>query len=130
MARAVEHAHQRGILHRDLKPTNILLDEQGEPHLTDFGLAKVMEEDSGLTLSHAVLGTPAYMAPEQAAGRNRDLTTATDVYGLGAVFYELLSGHPPFTAESTPALLRKIAEEEPAELKWEVGSKPLVSQGQ
>ncbi len=129
VARAVEHAHQRGILHRDLKPTNILLDEQGEPHLTDFGLAKVMEEDSGLTLSHAVLGTPAYMAPEQAAGRNRDLTTATDVYGLGAVFYELLSGHPPFTAESTPALLRKIAEEEAAELKWEVGSRKSEVKG-
>lgn len=116
LARAVEHAHQRGILHRDLKPTNILLDQQGEPHLTDFGLAKVTEQDSDLTLSHAVLGTPAYMSPEQASGNSRDITTATDVYGLGAIFYELLSGRPPFTAESTPALLRKIAEEEPGRI--------------
>jgi WD40 repeat protein len=119
VARAVEHAHRRGILHRDLKPTNILLDAAGEPHLTDFGLAKVVEQESDLTLTHAVLGTPAYMSPEQAAGRSRDLTTATDVYGLGAMFYELLSGRPPFSAENTAALLRKIAEEEPAQLKAE-----------
>ncbi len=112
VARAVEHAHQRGILHRDLKPTNILLDAQGEPYLTDFGLAKVLEQDSDLTHSGAVLGTPAYMSPEQAAGRSRDITTATDVYGLGAIFYELLSGRPPFRAASTPALLRMIAEDE------------------
>jgi eukaryotic-like serine/threonine-protein kinase len=114
VTRAVEHAHQRGILHRDLKPTNILLDATGDPHLTDFGLAKVVEEESDLTLTHAMLGTPAYMSPEQAAGRSRDITTATDVYGLGAIFFELLSGRPPFSAESTPTLLRKIAEEEPS----------------
>ena len=117
IARAVEHAHQRGILHRDLKPTNILLDVQNEPHLTDFGLAKVLEQDSDLTHSQAVLGTPAYMSPEQATGRSRDITTATDVYGLGAMLYELLSGQPPFSAESTPALLRKIVEEEPGPLR-------------
>ena len=121
VARAVEHAHQRGILHRDLKPTNILLDERGEPHLTDFGLAKVLEQDSDLTHSGAILGTPAYMSPELAAGRSSEITTATDVYGLGAMFYELLSGRPPFRAESTSALLRQIAEEEPAELRAEGG---------
>ncbi len=114
IARAVDYAHRRGVLHRDLKPNNILMDEAGEPHLTDFGLAKLIEQDSDLTLSHALLGTPAYMSPEQATGSNRDLTTATDVYGLGAIFYEMLSGRPPFTAASTPALLRLIAEEEPA----------------
>lgn len=128
LARAVAHAHQRGILHRDLKPTNILLDQQGEPHLTDFGLAKVSELDSDLTHTHAVLGTPAYMSPEQAAGRSRDITTATDVYGLGAIFYELLSGRPPFAAGSTPVLLRKIVEEEVAPLKWKAGSRQ--SEGQ
>ena len=117
IARAVEHAHQRGILHRDLKPTNILLDGLGEPHLTDFGLAKVTELDSDPTHTQAVMGTPAYMSPEQATGRGRDITTATDVYGLGAMFYEMLAGRPPFRAETTPALLRIIAEMDPEPLR-------------
>src|SRR5947199_108683 len=78
VARAIHYAHQRGILHRDLKPTNILLDDQGEPHVTDFGLAKLAEDDSSLTMSAAILGTPAYMSPEQAAGRIKALTTAAD----------------------------------------------------
>lgn len=114
IAQAVHHAHQRGVLHRDLKPINVLLDAAGEPHLTDFGLAKILEADSDLTLTQAVLGTPAYMPPEQATGQTRDVTVAADVYGLGAVFYEMLTGAPPFAALNTPALLRKIVEEEPA----------------
>jgi eukaryotic-like serine/threonine-protein kinase len=114
IARAIEHAHQRGVLHRDLKPGNVLIDAHGEPHLTDFGLAKVLEGSVEMTFSNAVLGTPAYMAPEQAAGGTRDVTLAVDVYGLGAVLYEMLAGRPPFTAPNTHALLRKIAEEEPA----------------
>jgi serine/threonine-protein kinase len=85
VARAIQHAHERGVLHRDLKPGNIMLDAVGEPHVTDFGLAKFTQRESDLTLPHTALGTPAYMSPEQAAGRVKEITTAADVYGLGAV---------------------------------------------
>lgn len=112
LSRAVAYAHQRGILHRDLKPANILLDAVGTAYVSDFGLAKFMEEDRGLTLTQGIVGTPGYMAPEQASGRKGEVTTATDVYGLGTILYELLTGQAPFRGESSVETLRRVVEEE------------------
>jgi serine/threonine protein kinase/Tfp pilus assembly protein PilF len=113
VARTVHYAHEHGILHRDIKPGNILLDAKGEPHLTDFGLARLIESESTVTGTLEVLGTPSYMAPEQASGRNEQLTSATDVYGLGAVFYQLLTGHPPFAGGTTYETVRQVLETNP-----------------
>jgi len=112
-AEAVHHAHLRGILHRDLKPANILVDDQGHPHITDFGLAKRVEADVEMTASGAILGTPAYMSPEQASGRRDTITTATDVYGLGAILYALLTGKAPFGGESLVDTLQAVKERPP-----------------
>jgi WD40 repeat protein/tRNA A-37 threonylcarbamoyl transferase component Bud32 len=113
VARAVHHAHQHGIIHRDLKPANILLDGRGMPQVTDFGLAKRLRGDAGLTRSNAIVGTPAYMAPEQAAVKGKQLTTAADVYALGAILYELLAGCPPFRGLTPLETLHRVLHEEP-----------------
>jgi TolB-like protein/predicted Ser/Thr protein kinase/Tfp pilus assembly protein PilF len=116
VARTVHYAHEHGILHRDIKPGNILLDAKGEPQLTDFGLARLVESESTVTRTLEVLGTPSYMAPEQAAGNNpatAGLTSATDVYGLGAVLYQLLTGHPAFAGGTTYETIKLLLETEP-----------------
>jgi serine/threonine-protein kinase len=104
---------KHGILHRDIKPGNILLDANGEPHLTDFGLARLVEHGSTVTGTLEVMGTPSYMAPEQALGNNAALSSATDVYGLGAALYELLTGHPPFAGDTTYETIRLLLDSEP-----------------
>jgi serine/threonine protein kinase/tetratricopeptide (TPR) repeat protein len=115
LARAVHYAHQRGILHRDIKPGNILIDAKGAPVVTDFGLARLIEEESTVTHTLDTLGTPSYMAPEQALGNpaGARLTSATDVYGLGAVLYHLLAGHPPFAGGTAYETIRLLLETEP-----------------
>jgi hypothetical protein len=113
LAVAVEHAHQQGVLHRDLKPANILLTPNGRPKVSDFGLAKLLDQDAARTQTGAVLGTPSYMAPEQAAGRVKELGPATDVYALGAILYEALTGRPPFKAPTVVETLEQVRSQEP-----------------
>src|SRR5262249_37775839 len=113
VAEAVHAAHQCGIVHRDLKPGNILLTADGTPKITDFGLARCLEGPAGLTHSGDPLGTPSYMAPEQAEGKSRDMGPAADTYALGAILYELLTGGPPFRAETAGETLRQVISQDP-----------------
>jgi serine/threonine protein kinase len=113
LAEAVHFAHQRGTLHRDLKPQNVLIDAAGVPRITDFGLAKFVERDESLTQTGAAMGSPSYMPPEQAAGHLDQVGPHSDVYSLGAILYELLTGRPPFRAESAMATMRQVMESEP-----------------
>jgi serine/threonine-protein kinase len=112
IARAVQYAHDHGILHRDLKPANILIGADGEPHVSDFGIARRMNADSSLTVEGAVLGTPGFIPPEQAAGKTKELSAAADIYGLGAILYFLLTGRPPFVAASALDTLVQVLEGE------------------
>jgi len=113
IARAVHYSHNQGVLHRDLKPSNILIDQQLEPHITDFGLAKHASSDSGLTQTGVILGTPSYMAPEQAAGSRGDVGVHSDIYSLGAMLYYMVTGRPPFHAASPMDTIMLVLEQEP-----------------
>jgi serine/threonine-protein kinase len=114
VAAAVHYAHQRGVLHRDLKPANILLDQNFEPLVCDFGLARRLADDQGITVSRAVLGTPHYLSPEQARGEGIRLTTSSDIFSLGTILYELLVWYPPFVGTDPIAVMRQVAEATPA----------------
>jgi serine/threonine-protein kinase len=113
IALAIEHAHQHGVIHRDLKPSNVLVDRMGAPRIIDFGLAKLITHDASLTASGTALGTPSYMAPEQATGGAARSGAGVDVYGLGAILYELLTGRPPFRAGTVVATLARVVSEPP-----------------
>src|SRR5437660_3331499 len=113
VARIVHYAHEHGILHRDIKPGNILLDAKGEPHLTDFGLARLVESESSVTHTLEVLGTPSYMAPEQAVGNNAAISSVTDVYRLSAVLYQWLTGQPTFAGGTTYETIKLLLDTEP-----------------
>lgn len=116
VCRAVQYAHDRAVIHRDLKPANILVDKEGQPKLTDFGLAKVLQEEEGLTMTGQVMGTPNYMAPEQAKGQQDRISNRTDVYSLGATLYALLAGSPPFKGKTLVETLRQVESASPEPL--------------
>jgi serine/threonine protein kinase len=113
LARAIHYAHERGVVHRDLKPANVLLDGTGNPKIADFGLAKRLDDDQGHTQTGEIMGTPDFMAPEQAAGRTKEIGPWTDIYALGAILYDMLTGRPPFQAPSVLEALELVRTQEP-----------------
>ena len=113
ISRAVHYSHNQGVLHRDLKPSNLMIDHDGRPHITDFGLAKQSTSDSGLTQTGVILGTPSYIAPEQAAGSRGDVGIHSDIYSLGAILYYMVTGRPPFQAASAMDTIMLVLEQEP-----------------
>jgi eukaryotic-like serine/threonine-protein kinase len=124
VARAVQHLHDHNIIHRDLKPSNIMLDEAGTPYVTDFGLAKVFEGDSQQTTTGTIIGTASYMPPEQAAGRPREVSVRSDVYSLGAILYEMLTGRPPFREDNPLDTILQVLESPPQPLRAQVETIP------
>jgi eukaryotic-like serine/threonine-protein kinase len=124
LARAVRHAHEQGVVHRDLKPSNVLLTAKGEPKVADFGLAKRIDADADLTRTHSIRGTPSYMAPEQAAGQTREIGPAADVWALGALLYELLTGRPPFRGATVLDTLEQVRTDDPVPPSRLVGRLP------
>lgn len=128
IAEAIAYAHERGVVHRDLKPSNVLLDAQGEPKVTDFGLAKRQSTQLGLTLTGQILGTPAYMAPEQAAGQHENFSPQLDVYALGAILYHLLTGKAPFRANNPIDIMLQVLDRDPDPVSQHNRQVPIVLQ--
>jgi WD40 repeat protein/tRNA A-37 threonylcarbamoyl transferase component Bud32 len=125
VANAIHYAHEHGVLHRDLKPANIALDSHSEPRVMDFGLARLVEHDTAMTITGVALGTPSYMPPEQASGTARSVSRASDVYALGAILYHALTGRPPFHAENPVETLRQVVQNEPVALRALNAAAPL-----
>ncbi|MDA0840695.1 MAG: serine/threonine-protein kinase [Planctomycetota bacterium] len=117
ICRGIQYAHERGVLHRDLKPSNIIIDSEGTPYVTDFGLARRLKSDAGLTHSGAIIGTPGYMSPEQAAGTRGTVGRVSDVYGLGAILYHSLTGRPPFSAVTPVDTVLAVLEQDPVPIR-------------